>query len=283
MTTIGYLGPEGTFTHVALKVFLSEQNLTQDLADFDSFYALFEALGRQEVSSVFMPIENSLGGDVFSVLDGLRQLEDGFFISGEAQLRIEQSLLGVQDCDPERIGDIYAHEQSVMQCRRFLQESYPEVTFHYCSSNAVAAEKVSQLPQGTPAACIGHVDLAGFYPLTVLKKSIQDVDDNFTRFVMISSEQSPVTGMDKSSFVFSAQKDQPGSLSVILQELSSRGINLTRITSRPSRQLLGEYIFFIDCEGHCLEESLKEGLSVIESHSSYFKFLGSYARGNKNA
>ncbi len=278
MPDIGFLGPRGTFTEVALQRYLSESPTDLTPHSFEAFSLLFDALNKGDVSQIIIPIENSLGGEVFSTLDGLAQLSEQFCVSAEITVLIEQSLLAKSSLLLSEIEVLYSHEQSITQCQAFIAQHCPTADVVYCSSNAKAAEKVSALDVSHKGACIAHKDVQTYYDLTVIQETINDVLDNVTRFVVIASEPTVSTGKDKTSFIFSTHKDQPGSLCATLMELSSRNINLTRITSRPSRHMLGEYVFFVDCEGHCEDPLLQECLGVIQDKSSYYKFLGSYKR-----
>lgn len=283
MSSIAYLGPSGTFTEIALNTYLEKSNLNIKKISCSSFSHCFSMLSSGNVDKIFIPIENSLGGDVASVFDELMTCGDHVSITGETHMRIEQSLLRYKEHVNEPITDIYAHEQSVYQCRNYIQKNFSESIIHYCSSNAVSAKKVSSDNDRYGTACIGHKRLVAFYPLTLVEENVNDVVDNVTRFIIISTDATLSTGNDRTSFMFSTFKDQPGSLCNILLELSQRSISLTRITSRPSKKMLGDYVFYIDCCGHIQDEILSDCLDSIQSKSSYYKFLGSYKQGEEYA
>tara|TARA_B100000427_G_C15482940_1_gene583959 strand:- start:641 stop:1477 length:837 start_codon:yes stop_codon:yes gene_type:complete len=274
---IGYLGPVGTFTQAALNFYINEEHSEDVLKPFPSIYALFEALFNKEIAKVFIPIENSRGGEVFAAFSGLNQLEDSFFISNEVVFPIKQSLMASQPCNLNDINVIYAHEQSTRQCSHFLHQELPHVELVFVASNGVAAERVKA--SSDCVACLGYEGAASLFDLTVLRSNVQDDDHNKTRFVLISSNQHDKTGDDKTSFVFSTHKDKPGSLCDILSLLSNESINLTRISSKPVSNNLGEYLFFIDCEGHIQDPVVYECLLKIKTSCLYYKFLGSYPKG----
>jgi prephenate dehydratase len=280
MKTIGYLGPIGSFTYIALQRFLNlqERDVFSSIS-YSNFFELFDALESEILTHIIIPIENSLGGEVASSLDGLLKLPESFFISDEVILPIEQSLLAKTALNPRDIKTLYTHPQSYNQCANYIKKQCREALFVACSSNSEAAIKVSQCDVNENAAVIAHKSVGDLYGLILLQEGIGDTDDNTTRFVVLSKERHSQTGADKSSFIFSTPKDVPGSLCDVLYELSKRQINLTRITSRPTKRLLGEYVFFIDCEGH-YEGQLKTCLDTIKERSAYFRFLGSYQKGD---
>lgn len=274
---IGFLGPKGTFTHIALQRMCAQQGKDHPLQAFSSVFSLFKALKKQDVEHIFVPIENSFGGDVFAANEGLLNLNEQHSIQQEVMLTIQQSLMTKSALSYAQITTLYAHEQSIRQCEQFIQTHLEHVKIISAASNAQAATIVAKSSE--PVACLGHKQLASMYELDLLKEQVNDHKSNVTRFLLLSAEQTQSTGKDKSSFVFSTIKDRPGSLCDILQIMSTQAVNLTRISSRPSKQSLGEYLFFIDCEGHAHDSAIKNCLALIKQQSSYFKFLGSYPQG----
>tara|TARA_Y100001970_G_C14085484_1_gene777066 strand:- start:297 stop:1133 length:837 start_codon:yes stop_codon:yes gene_type:complete len=274
---IGYLGPVGTFTQAALQSFLDRGICKDDIEAFPSIYALFEALAGKCIDNIFIPIENSRGGEVFAAFSGLNQLDDSYFISNEVVFPIKQSLMASQPCELSDIKIVYAHEQSTRQCNLFLHTYLSQAELVFVDSNGIAAERVRDSLDRV--ACLGYGGAASLFDLVVLKPNVHDDDDNKTRFVLISSEQHSPSGMDKTSFVFSTYKDKPGSLCNILSLLSQESINLTRISSKPTSSHLGEYLFFIDCDGHAMDPKLDNCLTLIKQECLYYKFLGSYPKG----
>ncbi|RAP25876.1 prephenate dehydratase [Candidatus Marinamargulisbacteria bacterium SCGC AG-333-B06] len=274
---IGYLGPEGTFTQAAILSFLSMTDCDEKIHMFPSIYGLFEALASHTITKVFIPIENSRGGEVFAAFSGLNQLDESCFISHEVIFPIKQSLMVSAPCDLRDITTLYAHEQSTRQCSLFLHEQLPHVDIVFVASNGVAAAKVAE--SSGHVACLGYEGAADLFNLVILKPNVHDDDNNRTRFVLISSEQHSLTGNDKTSFVFSTYKDRPGSLCSILSLLSAESINLTRISSKPTSNDLGEYLFFVDCDGHIEDPKLAVCLDTIKQECLYYKFLGSYPKG----
>ncbi len=277
---IGFLGPEGTFTHIALTSFLEKNTIDSDILAFDSFFDLFHGLKKNAIKKIFIPIENSIGGDVFSVLEELENLDKQFSVTGELQFQIRQTIMANSVIPYADINTIFSHEQSIRQTSEFINQYCSQVNLKFCSSNSMAAEYISGEASDSNNACIGHKSLSQLYGLKILKENISNTDDNVTRFIFISDEKTHSTGFDKSSFVFSTQRDKPGSLADILLEFSSRSINLTRISSRPSRKCMGDYLFFIDCEGHIDDSNVLNCMDVLRPKCSYFKFLGSFKKGD---
>ena len=276
MQYFGFLGPKGTFSEIALKLYLAEHQLDEECMGYASIDQLFLALETNRCHSVIVPVENSVEGSVTTVVDRLIFLKDTF-ITSEYLMRIEQSLI-VRDKATE-ITDIISHYQPIAQCRQFLEANYPNVCLHNAESTSSAAEFVKN--QNDPKknfAAIGHERLAKRYGLTIKQNHINDSKDNITRFFIISRTPTKPTGNDKSSIVFSTLKDQAGSLATVLRTFQDHSINLTHISSRPTKTSLGEDLFYVDCEGHCEDAKLKNVLKLVEGKTSFIKCLGSYPK-----
>ena len=194
-------------------------------------------------------------------------------ISGEIELRIEQHLLG-NEKGLDKIERICAHEQSLAQCREWLESNLPAIEQKSVSSNAEAARLASN---ETGAAAIAGDMAAEIYNLTALVSKIEDEPDNTTRFLIIGKRQTPASGNDKTSMLISTQ-NKSGALHGILGPLVNNSISLTRIESRPSRRGMWEYVFFIDCEGHREDANVAAAISDLEQEASFVKVLGSYPR-----
>ena len=177
------------------------------------------------------------------------------------------------------ITQVISHPQPLAQCQQFIQTHFPDADIQNALSTAAAAQYLvakNQESQCDHIAIIGHQSLSQIYGLQLLVENINDKLNNQTRFFIVSLKAPPVCEASKTTIVFSAQKDQPGSLYDILGEFADRNINLTSIGSRPTKASFGDYLFFIDCEGHKDLPELKAALSVIERRASFFKCLGSY-------
>ena len=271
--TIGFLGPYGTFTEEALlKVIDGEQQTPVPCASIQEVIAAVE---RGEVDKGFVPIENSIEGSVNATLDMLT-FEANLLIEGEVVTAISNNLISRYDLTKDKLETIISHPQATAQCRSYLTRNFPQAKIVAANSTAEAAKIVSESDDNS--AAIGTILAAEIYGLKVLDQNIQDFKDNQTRFVLLGHEASPRTGRDKTSIVCFIKQDRPGSLLDILQEFAGRGINLTKIQSRPTRKALGEYYFFIDMEGHIEDETVAAAIESLRGKLREVKLLGSYPR-----
>ena len=268
---LAYLGPAGTFTgEVAHKV-AEEQN--GELESYSQIDAVIMAVSRGDADLGVVPVENSLEGSVNLTLDMLGQTE-AVQVVGERVFPIRHSLLATPGTRIKDIELVYSHPQSLAQCRGYLRNNLPEIQEKPCSSNAEAFMQARQTPQ---AAAIGFSKGGLQYGLLVLEEGIQDENANYTRFLLLGKEVTGVTGKDKTSLLL-ALKDEAGSLYRLLGHFARQNINLTKIESRPSRKKLGEYLFFLDFEGHREEENIARLLQEIENEALSCRVLGSYPR-----
>lgn len=268
---IGYLGPEGTFSHEAV---LNYVNNDSTIIPFDNIIHIFESLEKEDIDEAIVPIENSTEGSVMVTLDALTYFD--LNIIKEMELSIKHNLLAQKGTSVEDIVVICSHQQALAQCRHYINKINKEV--HAMSSTANAARYVTEI---SSAAVIGNRILSQKYNLEILDENIQDYDNNVTRFVVISNEtHDEITGHDKTSIIISLNGDKPGGLYEILKVFAENNINLTKIESRPSKQGIGKYLFFIDMQGHKNEPHIDKTLTIIESKVSMLKILGSYATIN---
>ncbi|MDX1513957.1 MAG: prephenate dehydratase [Gammaproteobacteria bacterium] len=266
--TIGFLGPEGTFTEAAaFKHFGHAVSVTP----LDTIDAVFREVESGAADFGVVPVENSTEGVISHTLDMFMQSR--LAICGEVQLRIHHFLMAAED-DIGKVKRVCSHQQSLAQCRKWLDRNLASVPREAVSSNAEAARMAKQTP-GT-AAIAGEV-AAEIYGLNLLARNVEDEPDNTTRFLVIGKQSVGRTGNDKTSVVFSA-KNRPGALFELLEAFKKRDVNMTRIESRPSRSGMWEYAFFIDVDGHVTDESVQAALRDIDEHASFFKVLGSYPR-----
>jgi len=221
-------------------------------------------------SKGIVPIENSVEGPVGLTLDLLVHRFD-LKIEREIIISINHNLLSRKDLDIEDIQDVYSHSQALAQCQNYLEVR--NIKPHFTLSTAAAAKSISEMEN---AAAIGTLKVAELYDLKVIDRNIQDIDNNKTRFVVLSKNNFEKTGNDKTSIFFSLFDDNPGGLHDILGVFAKNNINLTKIESRPSKEGLGKYIFFVDFEGHQDEKKLKNVLNIIKNKTSFIKVLGSY-------
>ncbi len=263
---IAFLGPEGTFTQSAsLKHFGHSVN-TVPLGAIDEVFREVES-GAANYGVV--PVENSTEGVVNHTLDMF--LDSSLSISGEVELRIHQHLLSAE----KNIGDIkriYSHQQSLAQCREWLDANMPNVERISVASNAEAA-RLSKNEKAS-AAIAGEI-AAQIYELDMLVINIEDDPDNTTRFLIVGRSSTTPSGHDKTSILISTP-NKPGALHNLLEIFSKNKISMTRIESRPSRRGMWDYVFFIDIEGHKMDKSVASALHDLEQETSILKVLGSY-------
>jgi prephenate dehydratase len=281
MKQIGFLGPKGTYSQLAYEKYASSGPSEVSSKAFPKIESLFEALMGSSIQEIIVPVENSIEGSVSTTMDLLVQ-SSGIFITNEVIIPIEHSLMTKGPCGLSEITDVISHPQPLGQCRNFLFNQLPNAKIHSAASTATAAEIVDrgEMVFGDQVshtlAVIGHRNLGDIYGLSLIKKGINDFEENQTRFFVLSKASTEKSGNDKTSVIFSTMKDEPGGLYSVLGAFASRFINLTQISSRPTKNMLGEYVFFLDFEGHYKEKAVLEALSEVESKSSYFKLLGSY-------
>lgn len=272
MTKIGFLGPRGTFSHEALEEYIKDSNdfIPQD---YNNISDMIMAVQNGIIDEGIAPIENSIEGAVNATLDMLA-FEVDLKIKSELVIPVNQNLLIKKGAKLEDIKYVLSHPQPVGQCRKYINTNFPSAEVRLVYSTAGAAETVAA---GTnDSAAIGSAAAARVYGLDIAARGIQDEENNLTRFVIISKADNPKTGDDKTSIVFSTE-DKPGSLYSVLEIFNLWDINLTRIESRPAKNQLGKYIFFVDISGHKEDEDVRDALTMVKRKTSFCKFLGSYS------
>ena len=267
---VAFLGPEGTFTQQAVLKHFGHSVRALALPAIEDVFHEVEA-GNADFGVV--PIENSTEGTVNHTLD--RFLVSPLSICGEVELRIHQYLMG-RMTSLEHVRRICSHQQSLAQCRQWLDEHLPEVERIPVSSNAEGARR-SRDEQGT--AAIGPQAAAEVYGLGVLVAEIEDRPDNTTRFLVVGNKTFRPSGVDKTTLLVSTgHTDASGTLYKLLEPLARETVSMTRIESRPSRRRKWDYVFFIDIEGHREDPPVARALKELESRASLFRVLGSYPR-----
>ena len=273
-TRFVYLGPEGTFTEAALRTIPAAERGVRTPAR--SVPEALEAVRSGEADAALVPLENSVGGAIPVTLDELAT-GSPLVITREVVLPVEFVLAARRFTPLAEIETIAAHPQASAQCRRWLLANMPDATIVDVLSNAAAAI----------SAAAGEYDAALCAPigvprngLTVLADKVADHADAVTRFALLTRPGSPAppTGDDVTSLAVSIRHDQVGALLAVLTELAVRGINLSRIESRPTGEQLGTYFFFLDCTGHVAEPRLGEALQGLRRICAEVRFLGSYPR-----
>jgi chorismate mutase/prephenate dehydratase len=267
---VAFLGPEGTFTQTAVLTHFGHSVRALPLASIDEVFHEVEAANAD---FGVVPIENSTEGTVNHTLD--RFLSSPLKICGEVELRIHQFLMG-RMTSLERIARVCSHQQSLAQCRSWLQDHLPDVERIGVASNAEAARRARD-EDGT--AAIAGQTAAEVYNLEVLATDIEDRPDNTTRFLVLGRKLFEPSGEDRTTLLVSVSHGQaPGALFRLLEPLARHRVSMTRIESRPSRRRKWDYVFFIDLEGHCADKPVAQALAALKRRASLFRILGSYPR-----
>ncbi len=264
---IGFLGPEGTFSHAAAAAKFGSSVEYVPLADIPS---VFEEVVRGHIDYGLVPVENSIGGGVVDTLDAF--LSSSARICAEVLITIHHNLLAKEPW--EKIKTIYSKPEVFSQCRKWLASTAKDRDIQPASSTSKAAEIASREPG---VAAIGSTIAGELYGLHVLFENIEDNPDNITRFFVISREAAKRSGDDKTAIMFTTAH-KPGALAEVLDVFKDRGINLTDIEKRPSRKASWEYYFFIDAIGHQDDEHMQAAIEEARQHCLQLTVLGSYPR-----
>ena len=265
---IAFLGPEGTFTQEAALKHFGHSIETVPLGAIDEVFREVES-GSTHFGVV--PIENSTEGVINHTLDMF--MNSSLKICGEVELRVHHHLMS-KTKDLASIKKVYTHQQSMAQCREWLDAHMPKVEREIVGSNAEAA-RIAASKKG--AAAIASDSAAQIYELDILAEKIEDKPDNTTRFLVIGTLGALQGENDKTTLLVSSN-NKPGALFDLLEPMAKHGINLTRIESRPSRQGLWEYVFFLDVDGHIQHDNVRKAVAELEERTAFVKHLGSYPK-----
>lgn len=276
-----YLGPEGTFSEAAARCL---PDVLDALLPYPSVPAAMAAVRAGEADGAVVPLENSVEGSVNATLDELIRGEP-LMITREVLLPVEFALLAVPGTELGAVRRVVTHAVAEAQCRRWLEEQLPKAEVHLAASTAAAAAMVANGYVGTEGpyeAAIAATVAADHYRLATLATGIGDNPDAMTRFVLVQRPGRPPepSRADKTSLVAFIRDDHPGALLELLEQFATRGVNLTRIESRPTGNGLGEYCFAVDCEGHIADARVGEALMGLRRVCADVRYLGSYARAD---
>ncbi|MGA1842998.1 MAG: prephenate dehydratase [bacterium] len=263
---IAYLGPEATFTHMAV---MKKFGSSAGLIPAKSVEAVFSEVERGRATYGVVPVENSSEGVVSHTLDMF--VSSDLKICAEVMLEVHHNLLS-RGTGLDEIEKVYSHPQAVAQSRAWLRDNLPNRQVIEVSSTARAAEMACQ---DATAAAIASELAANIYDLNIVRSRIEDMVHNYTRFLVIGKKPSTRTGRDKTSVIFSI-KDRVGALYHMLKPFAKKGINLTKIESRPTKKQPWEYIFFVDLVGHEDDEKVRGALADLKDQCIFLKVLGSY-------
>lgn len=265
----GYLGPSGTFSHIAAEKFCHGEILSE----YPTIHSAITAVEKNKINACIVPVENSIEGSVNTTLDTL-VFETGLFITGEYILKIQQNLIVLPGTDIKEIKTIVSHPQAIGQCAGILNKEFKGVKIDLADSTAAAA--VSVKSSNGDVAMIGSKNCAEFNKLEILIPDCGDNPNNSTRFIRLEKEKSVQTSdTDKSSIAFTLE-NRFGTLYEALSIFEKYKINMTKIESRPAKTMLGQYMFFIDADGNIDDANIYFALEEIRKKTTYFRFLGSY-------
>jgi prephenate dehydratase len=273
---IAYLGPAGTFTEDALREATGHPGRHEYLPK-PTVHDVIVAVERGEADRAFVPFENSIEGSVRPTLDTLAHETEGVTVVGEHDFAVSLCLVAREKTPLSRIERVLSHPQPLSQCARFLRRELPQAEAVSASSTAEAVRLVTESER--PLAAIGGRSAAAIYGAVVLREGVEDELGNVTRFVWIAPAGTAAAGEGtwKTSLVFAELgEDHPGALVEALLEFSRRDVNLTRIESRPLRQELGRYMFFVDIEGAAGDPAVAEAIAALREKAESVRVLGSY-------
>ncbi|MBC7772959.1 MAG: prephenate dehydratase [Pyrinomonadaceae bacterium] len=293
---IGYLGPIGSYSHVAA---VKHFGTSVDFDDLHAIAGVFTEVARAHVDYGLVPIENSIGGGIVETLEAFQDFQDKISIYAEVQIEVHHALLA--NCAPGDVKRIYSKPEVFEQCRAWLAMQYPNAELVPEASSAAAVRRVAGADQ-KPAprtvqgrqnkdndgiAAIGSLLAAAHYGVNILFENIEDRTSNITRFFVISKQKAKPTGKDsqgkpgdKTSIMFTTP-DEPGALVNVLSVFHRAGINLTHIDKRPSGRSNWTYTFFIDAEGHIDDPWIAAAVTQARGHCRDMLVLGSYPRSRR--
>jgi chorismate mutase/prephenate dehydratase len=266
---VAFQGERGAYSEGAVYTFFGDET---DVMPYRDLTEVFESVDKQEAQFGVVPVENSLEGSVNQTYDLF--LTHDLKVCGEIIIRISHCLIANPSTSLESVKTVYSHPQALAQCRRFLERLKRELVPTYDTAGSVKMLKEKGLKD---AAAVASEKAAEIYGMQILAREIEDNPSNYTRFFVLSKNDSSITGKDKTSIIFAAAHT-PGSLYNALGEFAKRNINLTKIESRPTKQKAWEYNFYLDFEGHRSEKRCAEALEALAKSGAFLKILGSYPK-----
>ena len=266
---VAFQGEIGAYSEEAAFHFFGPSVRVKPCESLDN---VFKAVEQDEAQFGVVPIENSLEGSISRVYDLL--LDSSLMVCGETELRVVHCLIASPEARLDLIKKVYSHPQALGQCQAFLRHLDSELIPTYDTAGSVKMIKEKGIADG---AAIASIRAAEIYGMQIIAREIEDNPNNVTRFFILAKQDSPPSGNDKTSIVFSV-KHRPGALYEFLRELASKNINLTKIESRPTRQKPWEYNFYLDFEGHREDKAAQEALASLDRSSLFVKVLGSYPK-----
>lgn len=273
MRQVAYLGPEGTFGHEAAKMWKSKAALIP----LASHLHILNAVEQGNISGGIVAIENSIDGSVTDVMDFFVHDAQRVRVCGEVVVRVNQCLFAKPGTHLKDVQIVISHPKALGQCGRNIYRLFPNARQVPVNSTAEAVGKMlaAEVPAvaiaGKPAIQLGAV---------ILQENFQDVERNDTRFWVVGRGATKPTGKDKTSLVFETYENAPGALLAVYAIFAARGLNLSKIESRPTREALGAYVFLVDVEAHQADSALRDALKKVRACTPRLKVFGSYPRQN---
>ncbi len=270
-----FLGPNGSYSDFAKDKFIEHFDINCVSTNLKSISAVIKAIKDENSDDIVavIPIENSIEGIVRETLDNLSSLKkEGIKIIAETTMNVEHALIGFGKKNDIKV--IRSHTQALAQCKQYMLSNFADSLIEEATLSTSAAIK-SLSEKDKSIAAIGSVQCAKMYGVPVIEEQINDEENNKTRFILLGKYLAPVTGNDKTSITFSTE-NKAGALSKILAILDSYKINMSYIDSRPSKKELGEYVFYIDFEGHMKDEKVQKAFAEIKQFVKMFYIIGSY-------
>jgi chorismate mutase/prephenate dehydratase len=266
---VAFQGEPGAYTEEAAIRFFGKSTRG---VPYETLDEVFEAVEVGEAPFALVPVENSLEGSITRAYDLL--LDSPLMVCGETELRISHCLIAMEGASLDTIKMVYSHPQALGQCRNFLNHLNAELI---PASDTAGSVRMIKEQGRQDYAAVASAKAAELYGMKIIAREIEDNPHNFTRFFVLSREDSLPTGNDKTSIVFSL-RHKPGALYECLREFAERKVNLTKLESRPTRHQPWEYNFYMDFAGHREEKNVGEALKALEEHAVFVKILGSYPR-----
>jgi chorismate mutase / prephenate dehydratase len=273
--TVAFQGEPGAYSEEAAYQYFGASSRLKPCENLED---VFQAVEKGEVQYGLVPVENSLEGSIPRTYDLL--LDSNLKVAGETELRIVHCLIGLPEAQLDSIKEVYSHPQALGQCKDFLRKMGWKLIPSYDTAGSVKLIKENKV---IDKAAIASARAAKIYGMKILATGIEDNSHNYTRFFILSRQESAPSGNDRTSIVFTI-KHKPGALYDALRVLADKKINLTKIESRPTRQKPWEYNFYVDFDGNQNDEAIKEALQSLEEATVFIKILGSYpGRGNRES
>lgn len=266
METIGYLGPEGSYSRIAAETLRPHAKLLA----FQSFPQVFNSLVSGETDGIAVPIENTLNGGVLQNID-LLQSTEGVIATEECVIKIDHRLAFLKGADKSKIKRIYSHSQALEQCAKYLSGNFPSARLIPTASTAASLEKI--ITEEDAGIVGAHTQKEG---IILSENDIADEDGNFTHFLLVKRGTIPDNARSRKIYFSVTCANRTGALLNLLSGISDYGLNMTKIESRPIKNAPDEYRFFIEIEGDYFTQTVKAALAEIEKSSHSYKLLGCY-------